>query len=126
MLLCRWWIEQSLRQIAVSVHSPAHDYIAIGFLVKQEVLVERTKHDEKAPVTKARMVEATVRSNVRMLFEKSAGGLHSVEITIRNFPTGVDRVPLVLALDVRDKIIGLAQAHAREGFMRACTRSRIA
>lgn len=108
------------------MHGPAHNYVPIVFLVKQEVLVERTKHDEKAPVMKARMVEAAVRAKLRMLIEKAAGGLHSVKITIRNLPTGVDRVPLVLALDVRDKNIGLAQAHAPEGFARACTRSRIA
>ncbi len=126
MLLCRWWLEQSPGQIAVAVHGPAHDYLPGGFLVEQEVLLEWTEHHEKSPVTKPRMFESAGRTNLRVLLNKMASGLHDVEITISHVPSGIDRIPFVMALDVRDKIIGLAQAHAPEAFARPRTRSRIA
>jgi hypothetical protein len=101
-------IKQSVRQIPVAVHSPAHNYLSGGFFVEQEMLLEWTEHHEKAPVAQAKMLETAVRTNLRMLLNQSAGGLNDVEITIRYLPSGIYRVPLILVLHIRDKIVGLA------------------
>ena len=48
-LFCSGWFKQASQQVAVAVHGPAHHRVVSDHFVKENVLFERTKHDEEAP-----------------------------------------------------------------------------
>ena len=70
------------------------------------------------------MGKSGARTKLRMSGKQLADGFDGGKIAFGDFPVGVDRIPLKLAFHVRDKIAGLARAHAAEILAR--TRSRMA
>ena len=104
---------------------PTQHHIVTDHFVKQDVLLERTRDHEKPPVLQARVSETTSRSKLRVLFKKAGGGFDCGGVVFCHFPSGVDGLPLELPLHVRDKIVGLENAHAAADFRRDRTRSRM-
>ena len=98
------------------VHGATHHHVVAGQLVKQDMLVEGPENDKESPVVKARMLETTARSELRVLSQQPASGFHGGDATLRHFPTGMDHVLLELPLHVRDEIGGLARASGGGGF----------
>ena len=52
------------------MHHTAHHHLIANDFVKQNVLVERTKHDKETPLTQSRMLETARRPKPRVPFEK--------------------------------------------------------
>jgi hypothetical protein len=68
------WLKQTLRHVATAMdRPPQHPLIRLHF-VKQDVPVERSKHQKKAPLAKTRMGKAAPRTETGMLAEQMAGG----------------------------------------------------
>ncbi len=51
------------------------------------------------------MVESAAWSKLRMFFQQPDGGFHGVQVTVGDFPAGIQRIPLELLLDVGDECI---------------------
>ena len=69
----------------MAVHCSAHHDVVSNHLVEKHVLVERTEHHEKSPVTKSRVNESAARPKLAMLTKKPTGGLNCVQVAIGNF-----------------------------------------
>jgi hypothetical protein len=105
-------LEQSARQFPLPVHGPTkHQFVSQHF-VEQDMFVERPKQEEEAPFAQAGVSQSAARPKVRALAKQLAGGLYRREVAIRDLPTGIDRVPFELALNVGDKVVRFPDVHA--------------
>jgi len=93
--------------------------------IEKDVLFERAKDNEESPASQTWINEASVRSELRVLSDQLAGRFDGIKVAVCDIPPRLGNVPFKLALDVRDKIVGLANVHDVADFVRARTRSRM-
>lgn len=95
----------------MAMHRSTHAYPIPVRLVKKNMFVERTEYDEKTPASKLRMGETARWTNQRMFSKEKSRSLNRIKIAVRNFPTGINRVPFKLPFNVCDEKVRFPDAH---------------
>src|SRR5579871_4281490 len=90
--------QQAAWQVAMPMHHTAHDYFVVFLLVEKHMFSERPKDNKESPIAQARMVEANLRAELRMMCKEIAGSFHSVEVPVGYILSGILHVPFELSL----------------------------
>jgi hypothetical protein len=83
----RGGFEQTLRQVAMSVHGAPEYDLSGAYFVKKDMLSKRTKNQKVPPCPQFRVSKPPKRTQHWLLGQQSANSFHGVEIAIGYFPS---------------------------------------